>query len=74
MNMDRRDDRRRDNDALQSGEGDLAIGQDEREFGAGGQVTQGPLGKNDAPNRDPDRDESVPGAKRPASRKKEQAE
>ena len=35
--MSRREPNRRDNDALQSGEGDLAVGQDEREFGAGGQ-------------------------------------
>lgn len=29
-----------ENDALQSGEGDIARGQDEREFGAGGQDVQ----------------------------------
>ena len=35
--MDNREQNRRDNDALQSGEGQPATGQDEREFGAGGQ-------------------------------------
>ena len=35
--MSNREQNRRENDALQSGEGDLAIGQDESDFGAGGQ-------------------------------------
>ena len=35
--MDNRERNRRENDALQSGEGQPASGQDEREFGAGGQ-------------------------------------
>jgi hypothetical protein len=70
--MDRRNDRRRENDSLQSGETDQALGQDEREFGAGGQVTQNPLSGEDAPARDPDRDRSVPHGQT-ASREEEQA-
>ena len=42
-----------ENDALQSGEGDLARGEDEREFGAGGQDAQSTGGH---PDRDVDRD------------------
>lgn len=71
--MDRRDDRRRENNALQSGENDPAIGQDEREFGAGGQVTQNPLSGDDVPKRDVNRDRSVPASQRPVGREKEQA-
>ncbi|HEX8387682.1 MAG TPA: hypothetical protein VF636_01580 [Sphingomonas sp.] len=42
-----------ENDALQSGETDIARGQDEREFGAGGQDVQSTGAKED---RDVDRD------------------
>jgi hypothetical protein len=53
-------DNKGDNDTLQSGEGDLALGQDERAFGAGGQQVQRPLDGNDAPDRDANRDGSLP--------------
>ena len=56
-----REPNRRTNDSLQSGEGDLALGEDEREFGAGGQVVQRPLSRNDAPDRKVGRDPTVPG-------------
>ena len=64
--MSRREPNRRDNDALQSGEGDLAVGQDEREFGAGGQKVQRALGKHEAANRDVDRDPTVPAGQSPS--------
>ena len=59
--MTDREPNRRTNDSLQSGEGDLALGEDEREFGAGGQVVQRPLSRNDAPDRKTGRDPTVPG-------------
>lgn len=61
-------DNKRDNDTLQSGEGDLALGQDERAFGAGGQQVQRPLDGNDAPDRDTGRDATLPGDAQPSSR------
>ena len=53
--MNDRDKRSRENDALQSGEGDLALGQDECDFGAGKQVETRAFdpGHKDAPDRDP---------------------
>jgi hypothetical protein len=61
-------DNKPDNDALQSGEGDLALGQDERAFGAGGQKVQRPLDGNDAPDRDAARDGTLPHDAQPSSR------
>jgi hypothetical protein len=60
--MNDRDKRSRENDALQSGEGDLALGQDEREFGAGKQVEERAFdpGHKDAPDSKPRRDPTVP--------------
>ena len=58
--MSDREQNRRENDALQSGEGDLGLGQDERLFGAGGQKEQRALDGDDAPDRDITRDNSVP--------------
>lgn len=60
--MDQRDEKSRDNDALQSSEGDLALGQDARAFGQGGQKVQRAFepGHRDSPDREPGRDESVP--------------
>ena len=55
-----REPNRRTNDSLQSGEGDVALGEDEREFGAGGQTVQRPLNGNDVPNRRTGRDPTVP--------------
>ncbi len=57
----------RENDALQSSEEDLALGEDERAFGAGGQTVQQELKGNDARDREPDRDPTVPGS--PVDRK-----
>lgn len=51
------------NDELQSGaDGDLAYGEDARMFGEGGQTTERAFdpGHNDKPDRDPERDESLP--------------
>jgi len=57
-----RDKNRRDNEARQSSEVDPALGQDEREFGAGGQKVQRPLaGGDDKPDRETGRDPTVPG-------------
>ena len=58
--MSDRDQNRRDNDALQSGEGDLGLDQDERAFGAGGQKEERALSGNDAPDRDARRDRTLP--------------
>ena len=58
--MNDREPNRRTNDALQSGEGNLALGEDERDLGAGRQRTQVPLGGNDAPDSKVGRDPTVP--------------
>jgi hypothetical protein len=60
--MNDRDKRARENDALQSGEGDLALGQDERAFGAGKQIETRAFdpGHKDAPDRKTGRDPTVP--------------
>ena len=60
--MTDREPNRGENDSLQSSETDEALGQDERAFGAGGQKVQQPLGSgDDKPDRDPNRDPTVPG-------------
>ena len=60
-----RDKNRRDNDARQSSEVDPALGQDEREFGAGGQKVQRPLGGgDDKPDRETGTTRPFPGASR----------
>lgn len=53
-----------ENDALQSGEGDLGRGQDEREFGAGGQEAQSTGAKE---QRDVNRDGKLESAGASAS-------
>ena len=58
--MDDREKRRRENDALQSAEGDLAFGEDARDFGVGGQDEVRPLNENEAELRKPDRDPTIP--------------
>lgn len=64
-------DRRRENDALQSGEGNLAYGQEPQDFGAGGQTTTAPLTSDDEPHRDPERDPTLePAHENPSSTKK----
>jgi hypothetical protein len=51
-----REQNRRENDALQSGEGNPAFGQDDRDFGTGGQTVTQELDGDDAPHRDTRRD------------------
>ncbi len=71
--MSDRNDRRRENDSLQSGEGNQALGQDERDFGAGGQVVERALepGQDDQPHRDVDRDATIPEGQRASARRGE---
>lgn len=59
----------RRNDALQSGkDDDLAFGQNARMFGQGGQRIERALdpGKDDRPERDPERDECLPRDQHPS--------
>lgn len=58
--MSNREQNRRDNDALQSGEGDPAFGQDDRDFGTGGQSVTNTQGEGSADDRATDRDSTVP--------------
>jgi hypothetical protein len=58
--MSDRNQNKKENDALQSGEGDLALGQDAGSFGAGGQKVQQALSGKDSPDRDIQRDGSLP--------------
>lgn len=67
------DSNKRDNDALQSGEGDLAVGQDERAFGAGGQQETRAVTGNDAPDRDVSRDGTLPSDADPSGRQEQDA-
>jgi hypothetical protein len=60
--MNDREQNRRENDALQSGEDDLAFGQDDRDFGAGGQTVTDTQGEGSPQDRATDRDTSVPDA------------
>ncbi len=66
--MDNRD---RENDSLQSGEGDLALDQDERAFGAGGQKEVRAVTGNDAPDRDTHRDGTLPEGADPSNRQQQ---
>lgn len=61
---------KRKNDSLQSGEGDLAYGEDARDFGVGGQQDVRPLNENEAELRKPDRDPTVPEGQNPSRRYK----
>lgn len=65
--MTDREQNRRENDALQSGEDDPAYGQDSRDFGEGGQQVTDTIDKNDAPHRDVDRDPTLDPAHQRAS-------
>ncbi len=61
------------NDALQSGaDGDVAYAEDARSFGVGGQTIERAFnpGHNDKPDRDPERDESIPRGEHPSRRKR----
>lgn len=70
--MDKSKEQTRRNEALQSGADDKALGQDAREFGEGGQTIERPLqpGHNDQPDRDPERDESLPRGQNPSRSKR----
>jgi hypothetical protein len=60
--MSNREQNAQDSDALQSAEGEPALGQDERAFGAGGQTVQQEIDARDAPDRETGRDTTVPDA------------
>jgi hypothetical protein len=66
--MSNREQNRRENDALQSGEGDPAFGQDDRDFGTGGQTVTNTQGEGSSADRDTDRDGSVPAGERASAR------
>ena len=66
--MSKRDPNRRENDIRQSGEGQPAFGEDERDFGAGGQTMTDTLAKDDAPSRDTKRNPILPKDKVPRNR------
>jgi hypothetical protein len=72
MPMSDQDKQDREKEALQSGAGsDVAYGQEPGKFGAGGQRRQRAYdqGRDDAPLRDLDRDESLPENAQPSRRK-----
>jgi hypothetical protein len=58
--MSNREANRRENDALQSGENDPAFGQDDRDFGTGGQTVTNTQGESKPADRDTGRDSSLP--------------
>jgi hypothetical protein len=58
--MSNREQNRRDNDALQSGDGDPASGQDDRDFGTGGQTVTNTQGQSKPEDRETDRDSTFP--------------
>jgi hypothetical protein len=66
--MSDREPKRRENDMRQSAEGNPAFGEDERDFGAGGQTIVDTIDKNDAPHRDTDRDPKVAEARQDQQR------
>jgi hypothetical protein len=65
--MSNREENRRTNDALQSGESDLAFGQDDRDFGTGGQTPVSTQGEGSPRDRETGRDGSVPEGQTPAT-------
>ena len=58
--MNNREQNRRENDALQSGEGNLAYGQDDRDFGTGGQTVTNTQGEGNPADRETGRDATAP--------------
>ena len=58
--MSNREENRRENDALQSGEDNPAYGQDDRDFGTGGQTVTDTQGEGKSADRKTDRDPTVP--------------
>jgi hypothetical protein len=58
--MSDRSENRRENDALQSGEGRPGEGQDAGDFGAGGQTVTNTQGESSPKDRQVDRDSTLP--------------
>lgn len=58
--MSNREQNRRENDALQSGEDNPAFGQDDRDFGTGRQTVTNTQGEGSPEDRATDRDSTVP--------------
>ena len=58
--MNNREQNRRENDALQSSESDPAFGQDDRDFGTGGQTVTNTQGQGSPDDRSTTRDSTVP--------------
>lgn len=58
--MSNREENRRENDALQSGEGKPAYGQDYRDSGAGGQTVTDTESEGKPADREANRDSTVP--------------
>ncbi len=65
--MSDREQNRRENDALQSGEGNLAYGQGDRDFGTGGQTPMSTQGEGNHTDREVGRDSTVPAGQSPES-------
>jgi hypothetical protein len=65
--MSDREQNRRENDALQSGEGNPAYGQDDRDFGTGGQTPMDTQGEGNRVDREVGRDSTVPAGLSPES-------
>ena len=65
--MSNRSENRRDNDALQSGEGRPGEGQDPADFGAGGQTVTNTQGESSPEDRQVERESTVPSGDRPDS-------
>jgi hypothetical protein len=62
--MSDRDQNRKDNDALQSGEGRPAGGQSDRDFGAGGQTVTNTQGEGSPRDREVEGESSSPSDQR----------
>jgi hypothetical protein len=63
--MSDRKENRKDNDALQSGEGRPALGQSESDFGAGGQTVTDTQGEGSPRDREVERGSTVTSDQRP---------
>jgi hypothetical protein len=65
--MSDRSENRRDNDALQSGEGRTGQGQDAADFGAGGETVTDTQGESSPEDRQVERDSNLASSDRPNS-------
>jgi hypothetical protein len=65
--MSDRSENRKDNDALQSGEGRPGQGQDAGDFGAGGQSVTNTQGESGPEDREVERDSTLPSDERSGS-------